>query len=94
MRSLGNKSQRLAELKDGGFRVPSFLTFSSSDSFPEVAAAVIDAFPKDALLAVRSSAANEDGTNQSFAGAFRSEVNVSNDRLEDAWNKMSKMTAL
>jgi len=88
MRSLGNKSQRLAELKDGGFRVPAFLTFSSSDSFPAVAAAVIDTFPKDALLAVRSSTANEDGTNQSFAGAFHSEVNVSVVRLEDAWNKV------
>ena len=65
---IGGKAKRLVELQLAGFRVPDFLC-----SPPDLAKAVeVLGLP----VAVRSSASAEDGTNVSFAGQFRSYLNL------------------
>lgn len=65
---IGAKAATLAELRDAGFRVPDFVV-----SPPDLRAAVERlGFP----LAVRSSASVEDGAVSSFAGQFRSFLNL------------------
>ncbi len=64
----GGKATQLAELQRAGFRVPAFVC-----SPPDLAAAVRQlGLP----LAVRSSASAEDGREVSFAGQFRSFLNL------------------
>ena len=66
--SLGGKADRLLELQRAGFRVPAFVV-----SPDDVRAAVTQlGYP----LVVRSSATVEDGEEQSFAGQFRSYLNL------------------
>jgi phosphohistidine swiveling domain-containing protein len=65
---IGGKARQLVELQLAGFRVPDFLC-----SPPDLAKAVeLLGFP----LAVRSSASAEDGREISFAGQFRSFLNL------------------
>lgn len=65
---LGGKARRLVELQLAGFRVPDFLCAPR-----DLARAVeVLGFP----LAVRSSASAEDGGDVSFAGQFRSYLNL------------------
>jgi phosphohistidine swiveling domain-containing protein len=65
---IGGKAQQLLELQLAGFRVPDFLCAP-----PNLAAAIeVLGLP----LAVRSSACVEDGREQSFAGQFRSFLNL------------------
>jgi phosphohistidine swiveling domain-containing protein len=67
-KNIGGKANQLVELQLAGFRVPDFLC-----SPPNLAAAVeILGLP----LAVRSSASAEDGREVSFAGQFRSFLNL------------------
>ena len=65
---IGGKAKRLVELQLAGFRVPDFLC-----SPPDLAKAV-EVLGRP--VAVRSSASAEDGTNVSFAGQFRSYLNL------------------
>lgn len=66
--TIGGKALQLMELQLAGFRVPDFLC-----SPPEIARAIeILGMP----LAVRSSASAEDGRGVSFAGQFRSFLNL------------------
>jgi formate-dependent phosphoribosylglycinamide formyltransferase (GAR transformylase) len=66
---IGAKAATLADLRDAGFRVPDFVV-----SPRDLDAAIQRlGFP----LAVRSSAAVEDGAVSSFAGQFRSFLNLS-----------------
>src|SRR5262245_23254424 len=65
---VGGKAAQLIELKRAGFRVPEFACAP-----PDLALAVAQlGFP----LAVRSSASAEDGGDCSFAGQFRSFLNL------------------
>jgi rifampicin phosphotransferase len=65
---IGGKARQLVELQLAGFRVPDFLS-----SPPDLAKAIeVLGFP----LAVRSSASAEDGRDVSFAGQFRSFLNL------------------
>lgn len=66
---IGGKARRLVELQLAGFRVPDFLCAP-----PDLAKAVeVLGLP----VAVRSSASTEDGGEVSFAGQFRSYLNLS-----------------
>src|SRR5436190_1082504 len=67
-RGVGGKARTLIELQLAGFRVPDFLC-----SPPDAANAVATL---GAPQAVRSSASAEDGVNVSFAGQFRSFLNL------------------
>lgn len=67
-RGVGGKARTLIELQLAGFRVPDFLC-----SPPDVAKAIEIL---GAPLAVRSSASAEDGREVSFAGQFRSFLNL------------------
>src|SRR5947208_6037247 len=65
---IGGKAKQLVDLQLAGFRVPDFLV-----SPPDIAKAIeVLAVP----LAVRSSASAEDGRAISFAGQFRSFLNL------------------
>lgn len=66
--TIGGKARQLVELQLAGFRVPDFLC---SPIDPEVAVQILG-LP----LAVRSSASAEDGRELSFAGQFRSFLNL------------------
>ncbi len=83
----GNKAANLAKLKNAGFAVPSFVTIRST-AFSESALQQDDLLEEeliaahsllqvgDALLAVRSSAIDEDGDATSFAGQLDTFLNV------------------
>ena len=85
---LGNKTLRLQQLRDAGFSVPVFIAIDSGEmSLPAntIAARVIDELPA-ASYAVRSSAIAEDGDASSMAGQFRTELDVTPERLAEAIN--------
>ena len=78
----GNKGLRLARLSAAGFNVPDFFVVSPGDFPPEeiqveVSIAMQRLCPDGALVAVRSSSLEEDGTDSSFAGQLDSFLNVS-----------------
>lgn len=83
--SYGGKAFGLALLEKNGFKVPRGYAISP-DYVEDISAKInvnldklqeaLQTFPKDAKLAVRSSAIGEDGTNRSFAGIFESRLNV------------------
>jgi phosphohistidine swiveling domain-containing protein len=89
----GNKAYRLARLRtedvpvpEGVVLTPEFLkTFAAAK--PEARRKQLDRLWREvgaATVAVRSSAAAEDGTHHSFAGVFESVLNVDRAGLEDA----------
>ena len=85
----GGKARALARAERAGLPVPQWFVLSASafhDSrdgslSPAIARAVADALehiaPDGQLVAVRSSAGDEDGAEHSFAGQFESFLNVS-----------------
>jgi rifampicin phosphotransferase len=85
----GNKAANLMALRDAGFNVPAFLVFSADDKLSQVHAQVSSFFDSSTELAIRSSSALEDGTDQSFAGAFHTEINVKAETFDAAWAKVS-----
>jgi len=68
VRDIGGKAKQLVELQLAGFRVPDFLC--SPPDIPKAFEIL------GAPLAVRSSASTEDGRELSFAGQFRSFLNL------------------
>ena len=84
----GGKARALAHAELGGMPVPSWFVISSAafrDSLTieqwaaaaeAIGRAVHELAPNGELLAVRSSASDEDGTHQSFAGQLESYLNV------------------
>ncbi len=86
-RLLGGKASTLARLSDSSFAIPPwFVVSSGSDEelgslAPELQRALLEISPDGRLVAVRSSAVEEDGQAHSFAGQFESFLNVSADDL-------------
>lgn len=84
-KAMGGKAFGLGELIKAGFNVPNGFVLSDADikqvldgEINELSLLLND-FPKSTLFAVRSSAAAEDGNDNSYAGMFESQLNVPND---------------
>lgn len=93
----GNKALRLSVMKTAGLPVPDGLVLRQEAiadfqqmSLPqqERFAAQIWQLIAEKPCAVRSSASNEDGAEQSFAGVFESELDVTGDTLRGALNSV------
>jgi rifampicin phosphotransferase len=89
----GNKALRLSVLKNAGLPVPSGVVVRSEAiaDFREMSSPQKDAFAAqlwalagEQPCAVRSSASNEDGEEQSFAGVFDSVLNITAATMRDA----------
>ena len=91
---IGNKAISLNYLRSSGFNIPFFLSFDSKTSFKHVKALVSEKFKENAILAVRSSSTMEDGNEQSFAGAFRTDLGIKISELEHAWKNVKKSLPL
>lgn len=91
----GGKARALARAQGAGLPVPPWFALSSSafrpDLSPEERDAIRDAVraavqricPNGELVAVRSSAADEDGAEHSFAGQLESFLNVAHEDVDD-----------
>jgi pyruvate,water dikinase len=82
--TMGGKAYGLAELIKAGFKVPDGFVVSNDDIKLIISGeksgleSFLDKFPTSTLFAVRSSAAAEDGSDNSYAGMFESKLNVPN----------------
>jgi len=90
-----SKAQTLAFLKHklSKFIIPEFIYFRSLDwskRNTEILQEIKEKFD-NSLLAVRSSAANEDGINNSRAGEYDSVLNVSSEHQENVVNAVEKV---
>lgn len=86
---LGAKARHLLELKQSGYRVPDFICLTASelnilvgqegnffsDELTNLASLIVDKFPQE-LYAVRSAAVIEDGKSSSYAGQFKTILEV------------------
>lgn len=99
---VGGKAYNCARLKQAGFPVPDGVAVSSeaktsAASFDELHG-WLEGLPKEALFAVRSSAADEDSAGHSFAGLHETKLNVSPDGIDGAvracWASMESPQAL
>ncbi|WP_416375775.1 PEP/pyruvate-binding domain-containing protein [Phaeobacter italicus] len=93
----GNKALRLSILKNAGLPVPGGVIVRSdaihdykamSDTQKDVFAAHVFALAGGKPVAVRSSASNEDGADQSFAGVFESVLDVTADTIRSALDEV------
>jgi len=96
--STGKKAARLGELIEAGYNVPDGFVFTSHITNRTRRLAKIELLKQEekatlnklwkklstSKVAVRSSGANEDGEDSSFAGVYESILNVTRDKLEDA----------
>ncbi len=96
--STGKKAARLGQLIEAGYNVPDGFVFTSeitNRTRTQPGKALLKSEETKLLhklwkklstkqVAVRSSGANEDGEDSSFAGVYESILNVSRERLEDA----------
>ncbi|HUQ82209.1 MAG TPA: PEP/pyruvate-binding domain-containing protein, partial [Gemmatimonadaceae bacterium] len=96
-REIGGKAAALAALAVSGVSIPQWFAIRSPDSSlgsdalgTELQTAVRNLAPNGARLAVRSSAAEEDSVEHSFAGQYDSYLYVPPDdvaaRVQDVWN--------
>ena len=74
--SAGPKARNLFRLLEHGCTVPLFFCVEEDFSEPEVRAHLAQHFPDTRLFSVRSCASLEDGSSCSFAGQFRTFLNV------------------
>ncbi|OED49898.1 PEP-utilizing protein [Rhodobacteraceae bacterium (ex Bugula neritina AB1)] len=93
----GNKALRLSVLKDAGLPVPGGVILRSDaiQDYRAMADAQKDAFAAEVFslaggqpVAVRSSASNEDGAGQSFAGVFESVLDVTAETMRAALDEV------
>lgn len=94
---IGGKAANLFRLKQSGYDVPHFVVIPSvaleqGDQLENIANEVNNHFPDNALLAVRSSADVEDSSNKSFAGQFKSILNVRREELSQAITEVFQST--
>ncbi len=85
----GGKARNLIVLQQAGFDVPPFVvipytSFSDNNSMEAVINEIVDLFQQGTLLAVRSSANIEDSEQYSFAGQYKTVLNVPITQLEEA----------
>lgn len=87
---LGNKTKRLQELMNAGFRVPGFIAISTADieTDSQELAKRATASLKTSLFAVRSSALAEDTAQSSMAGQFLTRLAVPRAGLVKAINEV------
>ena len=85
---VGGKALNCARLRRAGFPVPDgFAVPASAEKDPDLGAeldAVLRTLPTESLLAVRSSATDEDSTAQSFAGIHVTKLNVTRQGVAEA----------
>lgn len=81
--NLGGKGENLLKLKKAGFKVPPFLVLPFGDENHIKLHVFLEKFDTEDF-AVRSSANVEDGTNQSFAGQFKTLLHVPKNQIENA----------
>lgn len=97
----GNKAHRLAQLKAAGFRVPAFFVIAAHAAHEicrtalraEVAGAAAALCADGRRVAVRSSSAEEDAGDRSYAGQFSSFLGIAQQDITDyaykVWNSAS-----
>ena len=88
--NIGNKARTLVELRSAGFNIPRFLSFDSSEKLEEVKRQVRSTYHPQQLLAIRSSSTLEDTKEQSFAGAFTTELAIRFDAIKQSWIKVKE----
>lgn len=83
---IGGKAKTLIELKKLCFNVPEFFVISSDCDIFAVQEKILEEYDSlgGGLVAVRSSAVGEDGSIKSFAGQYKSLLNVSKENLVNA----------
>jgi pyruvate,water dikinase len=85
---VGGKAYNCALLRQAGFAVPDGFVLMANAIDSDVAGRefqdALARLPVGTLFAVRSSAADEDGADHSFAGIHETWLNVTRDRLRDA----------
>lgn len=85
--SVGAKAYNLFKLRENGFNVPPFFCVSG-ENFEEAGEYARTYFDGSDCVSVRSSASSEDGKNASFAGQFRTELNVPLNNVGEALNRV------
>lgn len=101
-RRVGGKSHACARLKQAGFPVPEGAAVATEGMGSVAALAELDGWlshlPAEALLAVRSSAADEDSAGHSFAGIHETRLNVPRHGVPEAvracWSSIGSPRAL
>jgi phosphohistidine swiveling domain-containing protein len=90
---IGKKTKNLKTLQDLELNVPKFIAIASEkitqtqDGFQALSQEIAQKFPANSY-AVRSSALIEDAKNESFAGQFRTELNISSQNLAQALSEV------
>ena len=100
---VGGKAYNCARLKQAGLPVPDGVAITidaadDADALSTQLGPALDHFPTDARFAVRSSAADEDGADHSFAGIHDTKLNVAHvgvlDAIQACWASVHSPTAL
>lgn len=80
---IGAKAEGLFKMRENGFNVPPFFCVCGDDN-GQAEGYAAEFFGGPAFVSVRSSASSEDGKCASFAGQFRTELNVSPNGINEA----------
>lgn len=84
---IGAKAENLFKLRGSGFNVPPFFCVLGEDCNAAESFAA-DFFGEDKRVSVRSSASAEDGANVSFAGQFRTELDLGTNEIAPALKRV------